>query len=80
MNICNVNYNGNYKYGIMNGLGTLNFSNGQKFIGELVDGKMHGKGLKLFNLILNYLILFLYFLYYFIRNYNFSRWFFYFLF
>jgi hypothetical protein len=37
-------YVGSMKNGLPNGTGTIRFSNGDTFLGQVVDGKMHGRG------------------------------------
>eukprot|EP00980_Cylindrotheca_fusiformis_P014825 scaffold4031_cov135-Cylindrotheca_fusiformis.AAC.12 len=37
-------YMGPMKNGLPNGMGTIRFSNGDTYLGQVVDGKMHGKG------------------------------------
>ena len=37
-------YTGSLKEGLPHGTGTFRFKNGDTYLGEVVDGKMHGKG------------------------------------
>jgi hypothetical protein len=37
-------YNGPLRYSLPHGTGTIRFRNGDTYLGELVDGEMHGKG------------------------------------
>ncbi len=37
-------YTGPVKDGMMNGYGTLEFKNGEKYVGDFVNDKAHGKG------------------------------------
>ena len=37
-------YVGEWKYGIMHGLGTYTYSNGDKYVGEWKYGKKHDEG------------------------------------
>ena len=39
-----VSYSGEFKNHALNGLGTLILSNGEKFLGSFVAGKVHGEG------------------------------------
>ena len=39
-----LEYSGEFRNGMFNGRGTLMFRNGDKFIGDIVENKIHGEG------------------------------------